>query len=340
LPSSGSSFLEGGPLLALPSGGAVAVATANADRPSLWRISPDGTPGPRKELPFTTFTPSVADVAPGGRWLLAGTRSDVPAPARVAVRRPSGAWRVSQRMPLGLVRIGGAWFDRAGRVNVIVTSARTSSVAGHPISELRLRRDGSWTTPRQIGKVTGTEVTVATNDDGDVAITYERRIDPRTLGQKLRVRPYGGSWSPTLSSARGWASIALDEAGTTSVVRNDDVITFGRVDPTGTVVDGWQQLTGPTFERTFGFVPNLTSSTDGVATVGVVGATPGSDGRIERYWRCLPGEDCVEIGDFDLGTDGFGHTLADGPDGTVHALSSLSPPCPAEQTLCSWRLAP
>ncbi len=340
LAGSGDPLLEGGPVMALPSGAAVVFATvAAAERTFMWRVSKAGTPGPRQVLPFDSFTPQAADRAADGRWLVAGTRSGVPGPARMAIRSSSGSWRVSQRLPLGRAVLGGAWFDREGVPHVLVASARTSG-PGHPISESRLRPDGSWSTPHQIGKVEGTYVSVVANTDGDVTMAYSHRVNPSRLNSIVRTRPYGGAWSAPLRLPRGAPSIAIDAAGRTVVVETGREVSMGRIGPGGSLVDGWQQLTSETFDNYYLGRQALSSGSNGVAVVGVVGDETSDEGtsRIERFWRCVPGEDCAEVGDFDLGPDGFGHTQASGPAGTVYALNSTTPPCETAGTLCSWRL--
>ncbi len=341
LQGSANNLLEDGPVMALPSGAAVVFATvAAAERTYAWRVSDDGSPGPRMLLPFDSFTPEVADRANGGRWLVAGTRQGVPAPAHMAVRSPSGSWRVSQRLPLGRIEIAGAWFDRQGVPHIIVTSARPPGEAGRPLSELRLRRDGSWSPPRQLGTVVGGGATAVANPDGDVTLAYSQPKNLSGLPTVVRTRPYGKAWSAPLTFRQDDPGIAIDDAGRTVIVRTGTEVSVGRINPAGSLVDGWQQLTDETFDNDYYGRQNLTSSANGVAVVGVVGEATTTEGttRIERYWRCLPGEDCVEVGELDLAPDTLNNNLASGPAGSVYAVYVTQPPCENNHELCSWRL--
>lgn len=340
LGGSGNALLEGGPVMALPSGAAVVFATvAAAERTFMWRVSDDGSPGPRRVLPFDSFTPEAADRAADGRWLLAGTRQGAPGPAHLAVRSSSGSWRVSQRLPLGRVEFAGAWFDRDGVPHVMVTSARTSG-GSRPLSELRLRSDGSWSPPHQLGKALAGSSTVLANTDGDVTVAYSRWMNPSTRATIVRTRPLGGTWSAPLRFRQDFPVLTIDDLGRTFIVRAGRDVFAGRIDTEGSLVDGWQQLTSSTFDNDFVGRQNLASGTNGVAVVGVVGQATSTEGtaRVERFWRCLPGDECVEVGDLDLGPDYSGQNLASGPAGSVYALHSTAPPCESDQGLCSWWL--
>lgn len=340
LAGSGNALLEDGPVMALPSGAAVVFATvAAAERTLMWRVSDDGSPGPRRVLPFDSFTPEVADRAADGRWLVAGTRQGVPGPAHLAVRNSSGSWRVSQRLPLGLVELVGAWFDREGVPHVMVTSARSSG-GSRPISEVRLRPDGSWSPPRQLGTAVGSNSTVLANTDGDVTLAYSHWVTPSNLATIVRTRPSGGTWRAPLRFRQDYPAMAIDDLGRTFIVRTGREVFAGRLGAEGSLLNGWQQLTGSTFDNDYLGRQNLTSGTNGVAVVGVVGETTSTEGttRVERYWRCSPGEECVEVGEFDLGPDNTGQSLASGPAGSVYALNSAGPPCESDLGLCSWRL--
>lgn len=341
LAGSQSNFLEDGPVMALPSGASVVFATvAAAERTYAWRVSEDGSPGPRMLLPFDSFTPEVADRASDGRWLVAGTRQGVPAPAHMAVRSRSGSWRVSQRLPLARIEIAGAWFDRQGVPHIIVTSARPPGESRRPLSELRLRRDGSWSSPHQLGTVVGHGATAVANTDGDVTLAYSQPKKLSGLPTVVRTRPYGQIWSAPLTFRQDYPAIAIDEAGRTVIVRTGKEVFVGRINPAGSLVDGWQQLTDETFDNDYYGRQNLASGANGVAVVGVAGEATTTEGtnRIERYWRCLPGEECVEVGEFDLGPDGLTNNVASGPAGSVYAVYVTQPPCENNQELCSWRL--
>lgn len=354
LERSGGNLLESGPTMALPSGGAVVFATvAGAERTFTWRISADGVPGPRREFPFNSFTPSAADHTASGRWLVAGTRSGVPGPLYVAVRSASGSWRMSKQLPTqGDVSLVAAWFDRNGVPHVIAVepvadSLQASGGEGRAIIEAKLRRDGSWTQPRQIATTLnsytiGSPYAVA-NDDGDVTLEYVRQVGATDQATQVTTRPFGGRWHEAVQFPQETPALAIDELGRTFVVRAGSDVHAGRIGQTGALVDGWQQLTDAEFDNDVIGRLQLTISRQGSAVVGVYGddRTTDPESNIERYFRCLPDQTCVRVGDFNAydartGTNSS-RDLVTGAAGAVWAVSSYTRPC-ADGVLCSWRL--
>lgn len=255
LERSGNNLLESGPVMALPSGDSVVFATvAGAERTFTWRISPDGVPGPRREFPFDSFTPRTADHTASGRWLVAGTGSGVPGSLFVAARSASGSWRMSKRLPTpGAVELVAAWFDRDGVPHVIavepVADSLQASGEGRAILEAKLRRDGSWTQPREIattlkGYTVGSPYAVA-NDDGDVTLEYVTQVGATDQTTQVTTRPFGGRWHEALQFQEETPALAIDELGRTFVVRAGSDVYAGRIGQRGALVDGWQRSPTP-----------------------------------------------------------------------------------------------
>lgn len=346
LENSSNKFLESGPVMALPAGGAVVFATvAAAERTYTWRVSADGVPAPRRQFPFELFTPTTATHTAGGRWLVAGSSQGVPGPMHAAVRSAAGSWRVSDQLPVPRSDLLGAWFDRDGVPHVMAVSAVPDSLmssGGRPIVEATLRGDGSWTRVHQVAETTGGDTTdrpsVVANADGDVTLAYYAQPSPSRTVTRVITRPFGGAWSDPVQFTQESPAMTIDERGRTFVVRAGNEVFAGRMSPLG-VLDGWQQLTDDSFQNDYIGRMDLTGSPGGVVVVGVVGelTTPDGTSHIERYVRCLPGEACAEVGDF-AGGDSSNRSLVSGPAGAVWAVSDNTPACQDGAALCSWRL--
>jgi hypothetical protein len=350
LEGSANNLLETGPVMALASGAAVVFATvAAAERTYIWRISADGVPGTPRQFPSRLFTPSTADLSANDRWLVAGTRSDVPGPVYAAVRSASGAWRVSKELPMpGGGELVGAWFDRAGVPHVMavepVPDSKAGTGDGRAVVEATLRPDGTWTSPRRIATTIddytlGSPYVVA-NRDGDVTLSYVPNTAAPRTATAVKTRPFGGTWHPSVRFPQETPALAIDERGRTFIVRAGGEVFAGRIGPLG-VLDRWQQLTDVSFDNDVVGRLDVTISRDGDAVVGVIGHASGAEvtSRVERYFRCLPGQPCTTtVGDFDASESG-GRDLVTGSAGAVWMVSSYTSRCDGA-VLCSWRLPP
>lgn len=321
--------------------------------------------GDVRTFPYQQFDPSRALVTPDSALVTAGATYRA---VKVAFKPPNGPWMLSPRLYLGYYTVlRGLWYDRDGRVHVLVTqdqdvddrSSAQDRLAGNAypsgLYEAVLhRRNGAltWGPLRQwrtgmVGDLYDTyffNSNVLSTADGAITVLWHEYDNAQSrLIQFMRHRDAAGSWSPVRRMrVNGLSQVvsSLDDSGTTrlSYLRrgtgSDSRELVTRELSAGGTLTAPTVVDGPVTSDGFGLY--------GVSTPG--GATllrwyvNTSAGTEQRLYRCLPGGDCTGVGTLSVPAD---PAMAVTPNGAalIAGAADAVEGCPPER-LCSRRLPP
>ncbi len=329
-------------------------------------MSAVGDWGAVRAFPYQRFDPSRALVTPDSDLVTAGMTYER---VKAAVKPPNGPWMQSPGLYLGYyTALRGLWYDRDGRVHVLVTqdqdidtrsspgrdgAASTTYPSGLYEAVLHQRNGAlAWGPLRQwrtgmvgdLNDIYSFHSKVLSTADGAITVLWHEYDNAQDrLIQLMRHRDAAGNWSPVRRMrVNGLSQVvsSLDDSGTTRLsyllpgTGSDSYQLVTReLSADGTLSDA-VAVDGPVTSHGVGLYG---ASTRGGATLlrWYVNTDAGPE---QRLYRCLPGGDCTSVGTFSLPGD---PAMAVTPNGAalVAGADDAVEGCPP-QRLCSRRLPP
>ncbi|MCZ3388970.1 MAG: hypothetical protein LH645_07555 [Actinomycetia bacterium] len=253
---------------------------------------------------------------------------------KVAVKSKGDPWTLSPGLSLGYTALRGLWYDRDGRVHVLITQdqnidtriseQRQGVGSSYPVGLYEAvlhKRDGalSWGPLRQwrtgtVGDVydySSLSTSLLSTDDGDITALWYEHDAQGDLFQLMRHRDASSGWSPTRSMpVDGISQVrksSLDDSGTTRLSYlelGSDGLTRQLVTrelSAGGILSDPVPVDSPIPADVVGYGLYSVSAPGGATLLRLyLSSDTGAD---QRLYRCLPGGACAGIGSMSLPAD-------------------------------------